>query len=353
MQQAYKCEFFTRAFEYRDMSVIGAPIITVDYISAEKVDISVYRQISALRGDYARITDQDGAEIYQGIVADISHEKEITAVSLLPLISLFDVESSYNIGAYTGDVEGALEAIIADLYINNEDTLQRLEGLTVIRTSSTAGTLTAEGDVYQLWELATQALIRFEIVISAAFNIQQKKLTVEIGKSGDSGVTIDSGLPNIIDSRFVFAANLGAVNKLIVLNSDDAAQRSIWYLHKDGSVGQTETDRITPVVWKYDSASAHKDQTFDQTAEAIARERLVPSKVDNLIVLTLLRQDKLIGPDALKIGQTVSILRGDTQYTGVLTGLEHSPETVRLTFGVLRLELTKILKMERRKTKWG
>ena len=62
-----------------------------------------------------------------------------------------------------------------------------------------------------------------------------------------------------------------------------------------------------------------------------------------MIELTVTKNDTLVKPYALDIGQVVNIISKGNVYTSILTGKAISDRT-QLTFGTIRLDLTKIIK---------
>ena len=56
--------------------------------------------------------------------------------------------------------------------------------------------------------------------------------------------------------------------------------------------------------------------------------------------------DTMINPLSMEIGQIVSIIHNGVSYDSILTGKEIHGGLVKLIFGTIRLELTKILNMK-------
>ena len=66
MPTRYKIEIFQRDFTFRSFSPIQEPEISVDYLAMEKISVPAIRA-TALKGDYASITDGSGKTVYQGL----------------------------------------------------------------------------------------------------------------------------------------------------------------------------------------------------------------------------------------------------------------------------------------------
>lgn len=94
-----------------------------------------------------------------------------------------------------------------------------------------------------------------------------------------------------------------------------------------------------------DSSSSIDDYTtFDEAAAEQAYSEFAGRTWTNLIELTVGLEDALINPLDLKFGQTVQVIHNGTEYTSIFTGKKFST-TMTLTFGTVRMDLTKQLKM--------
>ena len=84
--------------------------------------------------------------------------------------------------------------------------------------------------------------------------------------------------------------------------------------------------------------------TYPQT---LAKEAFSKNKYSNLIEITVEKDNTLINPMNLSIGQVVNIIHEGVSYSTLLTGREIQKNgLVKLIFGTIRLELTKILNMK-------
>ena len=84
--------------------------------------------------------------------------------------------------------------------------------------------------------------------------------------------------------------------------------------------------------------------TFDEEASNSAFGEFAGRTWTNLIELTVGLDDSLIEPINLKFGQEVKVIHNGSVYSSILTGKKFST-TMTLTFGTVRLDLTKKLKM--------
>ena len=104
--------------------------------------------------------------------------------------------------------------------------------------------------------------------------------------------------------------------------------------------------RITPVFYKVEYIEGAED--FALEAEQRAREDLTPEDFDNLIEITVHDGDKLIPPEKIRIGEIVTIKANGQSWQSVLTGYEKTQNTHKFVFGYVRVDLDKILRIERR-----
>lgn len=343
----YKAEIFSRDYEFRSVAVIREPSLQEDYLTLEGTSVTA-PAILAKKGDYAVITELTGAPVYQGIVSDLSAENGAVKLKLSPLLSLFDVTVSYDRTALqTGALEDFLAGVIRDTYQQNPDSLQNIPGLTVAVTSRTTGTaLNIKSNVHELWDLASKALTLYGIVIRASLEVQEKQLTVTIGKN-DRRLVLESELSNCLGKNFVLTDDYGALNKATYLNKDDESQQVTYYLHTDGSVDTEDRDRVEPVFFSTEYIEGAED--FAAEAQRRAGEALTPQVYEQLIELRYRQDDPMVTPAALEIGTQADILYGGKAYRSILTGYELDSGTITLVFGAVRMELTKKLILERRK----
>lgn len=102
---------------------------------------------------------------------------------------------------------------------------------------------------------------------------------------------------------------------------------------------------------KYKETSAWRNEVeaavqniFNTTAAQKAAETFANNKYTNLIELTVADDDTMIKPYDLKMGQVVNVIHNNKSYNSILTSKKTGKGAVKLTFGKIRLELTKILK---------
>ena len=92
--------------------------------------------------------------------------------------------------------------------------------------------------------------------------------------------------------------------------------------------------------------AAYKAANFASILDGYAKRLFKTSKYKNLIELTVKKDDSMIKPLEMEIGQVVNVIHEGVSYSSVLTGKEISKGLVKLIFGTIRLDLTKILNMK-------
>lgn len=91
----------------------------------------------------------------------------------------------------------------------------------------------------------------------------------------------------------------------------------------------------------------YKTEKFAELLEAYANKIFKTSKYTNNIEITVPADDGMIKPLDMKIGQVVHIIHEGVSYNSILSGKEIQQNgLVRLVFGTIRLELTKLLNMK-------
>ena len=346
MQPLYKLELFDRQMNFRSVAVIQAPEVYFDYLTLEGMQATA-QLIPAQKGDIAHITDAHGKTVYQGIISDVEREKTIN-LSLLPLLSLFDLAVSYDrTDLQRGALEDFIAGIITDLYITSPDLLQRIP-MTVQTTSSTTNTaLNIKSNVHELYDIITKAFTMYGVRVSAQLLPQTKTIAGTIGAVTAPQKVLEAHLDNVLEKTIVIGDSYGQINKLTLINKYDEAERITYYLHPDGSIDTIDANRIIPV---FPATEYIESEDFPADALARARENLSLQKYDNLIELTYHKEDRLVAPQALEIGTPLQVIDGDSVYSSILTGYERTGQTVKLVCGNVRVDLTKKLILERRKS---
>lgn len=345
----YKLELFTEQMESASAAIIDTPTIDLDYLTFGAFSLTA-PLISCKKGYFAHITNGK-ALVADCIVSDVQPGTGTVQISMRPLQALFDVEV---FASPITDVAAWLTQQITEQFVSNADTLQN-RPVTVTSTVRSAYPLT-EGDseTLVLTDIMAQALTTYGIFVDCYLDMKNKQIVVQIVPPG-AAITLEAGLSNVLDKEVTLGDSYGSTNKMVirkqVTDEETGAvtypDQVIYYLHPDGAVDTTDSNRITPVFWTL--ANLADSDTWDQDAQDKAVETLTPEQYDNEIVLQYRAGDNLVQPEDIQIGTTATIMVDGTAYTSILTGRSLDTGTVTLTFGAVRVDLTKQLLLQRRK----
>ena len=191
--------------------------------------------------------------------------------------------------------------------------------------------------------LIARALEKYSVVITVTPDVQEKAIVLTIGAIQESPKVIEADLPNIVVKNVVIKETDKDVNKLMVYNTENYTDVRTYYRHSDDSYSVANTDRITPVVQEIHGVAPSNGGTFAAAADSDAANVFGGINYNNLIELTVMKDDTLVQPYALDIGRVVNIISKGNVYTSILTGKTVS-DRAQLTFGTIRLDLTKIIR---------
>lgn len=344
MPTPYKAEIFDRAFTFKDFSPIQNPSISFDYLTLEPTKI-VCPRITADKGDFIVVSRED--VVYQGVVDDVQIGTAVT-LSVKPLLSLFDCDVHFD-RTQSHQLETFIAGIISANWANNADTAQNVTGLTVTTTSDTTGYLNIKDNVHNLYEIITKALTGYGIVVDFTISPQDKTAEVVIGKQNATAI-IETDLHNVVSKVLTLGDSYGAPNKITVYDDIGRFTPQTYYLHADGTVSWSQTGRITPVFPTVAEVTVEEGASFTDLAKETAYDALKPQQFDNCIEVTILDGSRLVSAD-MAIGTVVTVYDKTTAYKSILTGYTRSGRATTLLLGNVRIDLTKKLILERRRSK--
>lgn len=342
----YNVEIFN-GFQYRCSAQVPEVEYKEDYMSPEKNKIqSKQSALYAQEGDYIHAWSNDMDA--WGIVTEFEGNKEKRQITYENFLTKFDTDIFCDSSALDSTtIENFMADIIRSNYIENSDALQNIEGLEVEVLTGTMGVLEIEKDICNLLEdIIIPAFSTHQIVVNPVWNIQKKKITLQIARCQENTRTIEADLPNILAKNIVLRKTKDKVNKVLVVNEEDPSETVTVYRTAGGTITTEDTDRISPVVFTTLQTKASSKKTFSEVALEKAESKLKKAEYENLIELEVLPDDALVKPSELKLGQLVNVISDGVSYSSILTGREID-ETELLVFGTVRLDLTKVI---RRKT---
>lgn len=350
----YNLEVFTDQFEYVDFDFIDErQPLDMDYLAYNAYTVTT-KMMDAKKGYFVRIT-RDNAHVASGYIADVQPGKTTQEISIKPLQSLFDVEVFYT---PVSDCITWLATNIQAALMNNADTLQNRPITLTYTASADALPLTGFNlhKTVNILSVIISALKTYGVVCTMSLDVTNKRIVVDIAQQ-TATQTIEANLENVLQSSVTLGDSYGSTNKLIIRKTDkDSGENlgeTIFYLHNDGTINTTDTNRIYPVFWELETLDTEDDQTAAQWLEkatARAKEVLEPAKYDNEIVLMYDVDDQIVHPADAQIGTDTTIYLDGLTYASILTGKKIEGQKITLTYGVVRQDLTKKLAIRQRET---
>ena len=353
--QPFNVEIFDREFNLLQHYNVGSIDYKYDYLSTMENSVLVAFNENVKNGDYIRI--KNNTDSYFGYISAIAvneAEQGYSEIKFKPFISLFDASILFDTtlqGSAT-----TLEQMIADYitayWISNADSDQNIYGLEVQTISSTSGWgfhITSDQKglnkavINFMSSIIRRSLTKYQVGLYAEPDFSNKKIVIKIGVKAPGTFFIEADLPNVVEKSIIVNESTQDMNKLIIYDQADLVTNVIYYKHPDGTYDTTDDDRITPVIYAITSVAVSEGDTFADAAKDAADKQFDVDSYSNLIELTVQNEDALVMPDTLTIGQLVNVASNGTSYASILTGVERSDVT-KLTFGTIRLDLTKILK---------
>lgn len=344
----YQVEIFTDQFEFASAcSIDSSQVIDLDYMAFNTFSLTVF-PVEVQKGYLVHIT-RDGQLVADGIVSDVQPNEKLIDVTIRPLQALFDIEVFYT------PVSDAITWIVTNIseqLINNTDSYQnRPIDLTYTVGSSLPLTGYNFNSTANILSVIGNALKTYGVVTDCWLDLVNKRIKVNVYQQTDE-VTLEAGLDNVLERSITIGDSYGSKNKLIIrrTRTTDGVSEDLgdynYYLHSDGSVDDTDADRLYPVFYGLEELDSNADETLAEwkvKALAKAKEVLTPDKFDNEIVLSYKADDKIARPSELKIGTFTTILFEGKEYSSILAGRRIEDNVITLTFGNVRTELTKKL----------
>lgn len=347
----YNVEVFTQRFEMVANSNVNEVTHKEDYLSSDENSIAVFPMPGIAKEDYIRIS-RDGEE-YTGVITEITYSKDLQTISYKPLMELLNTDVLFDVDLQqTGTLEGFIADRITEMFIENEDQAQNITGLSVVALTQTPDwyfhiTPKDSGGHYNIVNLINSVIIpamqKYGVLVKPVLDIQNRSIRIEIGRVPAGTFIIESDLPNVIDKQITIKSVSTDVNKLVIYDAADYETKRVYYLHPDLSYDTRDENRITPVNCEITSLQVEEGKSFESAAISEAYNKFANLAYSNLIEITVMKGDALIHPEEMQFGQVVKIISGGVEYSSILTGREIG-QNIKLIFGTVRLDLTKILR---------
>ena len=354
----YKVEIFTDQFSFASVAMIdkATTVIEQDFLAYDSYTIQT-PAIECEKGYLVHITDADNVFVADGIVGDVKPQEEMQSITIRPLNTLFDAEVFYT---PITDCISWLATNINSTFMNNADTVQNRPIHLSYTQAGNDLPLTGYNlhETTNLLSVMISALKTYGVVVKSRLDLTNSRLNIEIFQQSATK-TLEASLANVLEKSVTIGDSYGSTNKAVIRkikvvgNVTTVISSTSFYLHTDGTISTTNTDRIVPVFYAIENLEQTDDmsnQDWTDQATSRAKEILQPAKYDNEIDLQYDIDDLLATPMALEIGTLTTIYIDGESYASILTGKRIEAGKVTLIFGVTRTELTKQMNMGRRDT---
>lgn len=348
----YKFEIFKRTdFSFQDYGFFSKDVkIVYDYLSPQSFTVKVNKIVNCELLDLIRIGDEGTRNIYSGYISNIEILNNKTTLTISPIVNLLDYDSIQSTAKKWGS---AIYFQIYNDYTRPTPTLYRLP----IKFNS-ARPYTNWGDVENPYPdrlKSTKAVIierakQNNLFLYFYINAIANSIYISFLKPSADVKLIEADLDNIISKKITVNSNTGPNIAIIWQPQEDADGGYLpWTLAKTDR-GEFTTDTVArlniTVPRLVSEVMNSKDEYTPTEIYKKLREMLgaANDSNNNNIKLTVLLADKIIDPLNMQIGQSVKIVSEGKTYNTTYTGYSRGRNTIELTFGAVRTELTKILK---------
>ena len=350
----YKIEIFDTNMDYVSACYTDdSQAISLDYLAFDPFQLTI-QLVDAKKGYFAHITDDEGNLIGDCIISDVKPQKSLQNVSLRPIQAIFDREVFYS---PVSDAITWIASNLDDVYVSTSDVLQRLPLNITYTQGSRFFPLTGYNlnPTINILSVITNAFATWDVVTNAWMDLVNKEIRVDIFEQ-TATQTIECDLENIVSSEVTLGDSYGSTNKLTIKKTvaegtPSGTTEITYYLHTDGTIDTTDSDRITPVFFDAETLEQTDEMTDAQwitETSVMAKEKLTPAQYDNEVVLMVWGDDKIINPRDIELGTITTLhIKGEVYYS-ILTGVSVEGGMYTLTFGAVRTELTKKLSIEKR-----
>lgn len=360
----YNVEIFARDFTLHHHTNVNYINLEDDYLSPQNNNLTLLIGDGTINeGDYIWITRSDTDEQYLGIVTAVNIvsplQVKVSYTSFLD--GIFETKILFDTDLQgTGTLEAVLADIIDDNWISTSDDQEAIPGLSCTTTSSTSSwgfNLKSEKEgkhmcIVNFYDsIIVPALKKYRVRMVAVPDFEAQTISLTIGRNSSDVFYIDADLPNVLERQITVMETDDTTNKLVVYNEENYSASRTYYLHSDGTYSMTDTDRIFPVVRIVDSTAAEYEsdgttvkKSFATMANSVAEDLFGGISYNNSVELLVDKSDELIHPLDMGIGQLVIIYNQGTAINSILTCKKIEDNMITLTFGTVRLDLTKLIR---------
>lgn len=355
----YRAEVYDPDFNYISFGGISSKDIKIDYLTEENSTIEITDVIEAHVNDFLALK-QDGKLFMYGIISNVEYSTGRTTITFIHFMTFLNVDILEDAAIFqTKSAEEWLYDRLLDLY-DGSDTFQNIHGFsceynstTMIDYESTAEPGTME--TINLFTFVQMLLQRYKIMVSWRVDFTAKTVKAIISTiDTDSVWSLRLGIADTPEYSIDIHSIEGAYNKIRYYNEEDLTDTVTYYLHTDGSIDSDDSSsRLVPVNYTEKTAAPDttegEEKTFEEVALLDAKASMLNTDFNHEIIVTFNADSKLVPVGGL--GQLYRLITPEgIAYNTVLTGYESvNINYLKLMFGLVRTDLTTILKMQRRR----
>lgn len=355
----YRVEVYDPDFNFISFGSISTKDIKIDYLIEENSIIEIPDVITAHINDYLALK-QNGKLYMYGIISNVEYSTGRTSITFIHFMKYLNVDILEDAEIFkTVSAEEWLYNRLNDLY-DGSDTVQNIHGFsceynstTMIDYESTAEPGTME--TINLFTFVQMLLQRYEIMVTWRVDFSAKTVKATISVIDTSSIwTLKLGIADTPEYSIDIHSIEGTYNKIKYFNEEDLTDTVTYYLHTDGSIDTDgSTGRLVPVTYTEKTAAPDttegEEKTFEEVALLDAQASMLNTDFNHEIIVTFNADSKLVPVGEL--GQLYKLITPEgVAYNTVLTGyMTVNISYLQLTFGLVRTDLTTILKMQRRR----
>lgn len=287
-------------------------------------------------GDVVGMYNSYGTVVFLGVVSYIDNN----AIDAEQIYSLFDDEWLWNRPS-TASIEGCLEDIINNDFINNRDVLMQtiFSTFDVSTISTTALSIESQDAQYVtnfasfLYDIYEKYSV--ELLFDIPFAAERPSISIGI----PSYTRLKIGNNALIFRNFDIVREVFETNKLVVYSEDGSTFRGEWFTTPSGI---TDNPAALNRIPKIKTNIIFSDDDISILKASSLRNEIYNHKITCEIVAN----NKLLPTDTLQLGQPCDLYYNGLYFDTILTGYEYTmaggmeSEVLKLTFGLVRTSLT-------------
>lgn len=329
-----------KTLDIKDSGILTREEFNEDALSLDNaVFLTDKDTVVAINGDLVYINDSRNKQLFLGVLDSIE-TGDLVSLQVKPFTQYFN--NDIYIDFVASDIETYIQDRIEDNYVNSDDTGFNVSYLTFNKETSTPFILSFPDPEELASELFINIFKAFGIKIIPTLDFATPSIELKITSIRKSLILNTKEINAVLDV-IVSRDDKGILNRLDIL---DGIVETFYYLKQDDTVTTNAADplRIFPVI------NEKRELDAGEVALDVAEQNMLGNVYNHLIELQVKRDNDVFRPlEDISIGDLAEIRDAET-YNSVLTGVRYAKgQIVILTFGIVRKDLTQIIKRLERK----